>query len=269
MPSESNSSKSSFLKHSDQYDLETFAWVFDLPDEIDYKFYETILRQNPGLVLDAGCGTGRLLIELLRAGFQIEACDISQEMLTLCQMNLEAAGLKTPLYHKPIQEMPFSNRYSVIFLACATFMCITEEDEVNRCLATLRTNLLPGGCVALSIMTPSYLHLADGPFPSPWEPYYDMSLPDDSGALVVDWRATDIDAKTQIIKEECRYRWIRGGSILREETSPGLHRWYNRDELVTRLQKAGFKDVQVYANYSFLANSREPARVLSFIATRA
>ena len=268
MPSESNSNPNPYLKLADQYDLETFAWAFDPADELDFPFYETILRQNPGLVLDAGCGAGRLLTELLRAGFQVEGCDISQEMLSLCQMNLEAAGFKTPLYHKAIQDLPFSNRYQVIFLACATLMCITESEEVDRCLSTLHTNLLPGGCLVLSILTPTYLHLANGPFPTPWEPYYELPLPDDSGKLVVDWRALEIDLTTQFVKEECRYRWMKGKSIFREEISPGQHRWYPPDLLVARLKKAGFDNTRIHANYSFESQPQYHVRTLSFVATR-
>jgi SAM-dependent methyltransferase len=268
MRNESGLNNSSSLKLADQLDLETFAWAFDPDDEFDFKFYETILRQNPGLALDAGCGAGRLLIDLLRAGFQVEACDISEEMLSLCRLNLEAAGFDTPLYHKAIQDLPFSSRYKVIFLACATLMCITDSLEVDRCLSTLNKNLLPGGSLALSILTPSYLHVMNGPFPTPWEPYYEMSLPEDSGELVVDWRALDIDSTTQIVKEECRYRWFRGGTIIREEISPGIHRWYHPDQLVARLQKAGFGNVQVYSNYSFEPKPHEHVRTLSFVAKR-
>jgi SAM-dependent methyltransferase len=268
MPDESSSNKSSVLKLAEQYDLETFAWAFDPADEFDYQFYETILRQNPGLALDAGCGSGRLLIEFLRAGFQVEACDISKEMLSLCKRNLEAAGFDTPLYHKAIQDLPFVNRYKVIFLACATLMCITDSEEVDHCLSTLSRNLVPGGSLALSILTPSYLHVLKGPFPSPWEHYYDMTLPEDSGELVVDWRALDINSATQIVKEECRYRWFQKGTIIREEISPGIHRWYPQELLVERLKKAGFEDIQIYSNYSFEPEPPERVRTLSFVATR-
>jgi SAM-dependent methyltransferase len=268
MPNESGSGNNPFLKLADQYDLETFAWAFDPADENDYKFYEIVLRQNPGLALDAGCGSGRLLLEFLRAGFQVEACDISKEMLSLCRLNLESAGFNPPLYHKAIQDLPFSNRYKVIFLACATLMCITDSEEVDRCLSTLARNLVPGGCLALSILTPTYLHLVNGPFPTPWEPYYEMTLPDEAGELIVEWRAIDIDAVTQIVKEECRYRWLRGGSIVREEISPGIHRWYPPDKLIARLVKAGFENVQVYSDYSFEPGPQEQMRTLSFVAKR-
>ena len=257
----------SLLALTNRYDLDTVAWIIDPEDKPDFSFYESLIRKSPGLVMDAGCGTGRLLISLLQCGFQVEGCDISELLLTLCRSNADAAGFSPTLYHQPLQDLPFSNKYSVILLACGTFMCITESDEVDRCLATLHRNLVPGGRLALSIMPSSYLHLIDGPFPTPWEPYYEFAFPGDAGVLMVDWRATNMNAAEQIIDEECRYRWIKGGAIVREEVDPGRHRWYRRDRLAERLERAGFKDVEVYANYSEQPSFDETSP-LCYVATR-
>ena len=139
-----------------EYDLESLAWTVDGDFEADFPFYRDFLTSSPGLALDAGCGTGRLLLEYLRLGFQVEGCDNSPEMLSLCRQRAKAAGLDPVLHHLAIQQLPFAGRYSAIYVACGTFMCIEDESEVDRCLRCLYSSLASGGRVALSIMLPSY-----------------------------------------------------------------------------------------------------------------
>ena len=57
--------------------------------EIDYKswadFIESIFRKEmtdpPSLVLDLGCGTGKMTLELARRGYDMTGVDYSPEML--------------------------------------------------------------------------------------------------------------------------------------------------------------------------------------------
>jgi SAM-dependent methyltransferase len=256
------------LTLADQVDLEALAWGLGLETEADCRFYESILRVSPGLALEAGCGGGRLLLSLLRSGFQVEGCDISSQMLLLCRNNAVGENLNPTLHHYAIQDLPFTERYSVIILACGTFMCITDLGEADRCLRTLSANLIPGGRLVISIIPPSYLHLAFGPFPTAWEDYYQLPLPNSMGDLTVDWRAVTINVPEQVIAEECRYRWLQSGQIHREEVSLGKHRWYRKEQLMTHLHNAGFQAVKIYANYSHETSLTDIDVVLTFVATR-
>ncbi len=47
----------------------------------DQAFYERRLRANGGRALEVACGTGRLLVPLLRDGLNVEGLDTSPEML--------------------------------------------------------------------------------------------------------------------------------------------------------------------------------------------
>ena len=256
------------LARADGVDLETLAWAVADGEEPDRRFYERLLRAAPGLALEAGCGTGRLLVALLRVGLPVEGCDISADMLAFCRLHAAAHGLAPALHLCSIQELPFADRYATILLACGTFMCVTDDVEVDRCLDTLRANLVPGGRLVVSLMPPTYLQHAGGPFPTPWEPYYELPMPGGRGTLVVDWRATALCPVRQVVDEECRYRWTEGGAIVREEVSTGRHRWYRRDQFLDRLRRAGFADVVVYANYTDQPSPDGFDSPLSFVATR-
>ena len=54
----------------------------------DLGFVLSLASQAGGKVLELGCGTGRLLLPLARAGFTITGLDSSEAMLALAQQKL-------------------------------------------------------------------------------------------------------------------------------------------------------------------------------------
>ncbi len=52
--------------------------------DYDLDFYRQLAREARGPVLDLPCGTGRVLLPLLKEGIDIEGVDLSFAMLTKC-----------------------------------------------------------------------------------------------------------------------------------------------------------------------------------------
>ncbi|RYD65398.1 MAG: class I SAM-dependent methyltransferase, partial [Verrucomicrobiaceae bacterium] len=46
---------------------------------------DELLRGHPGISLEIGCGSGRLLLPLLQKGHNVEGLELSREMLDLCR----------------------------------------------------------------------------------------------------------------------------------------------------------------------------------------
>jgi ubiquinone/menaquinone biosynthesis C-methylase UbiE len=51
----------------------------------DRAFYRDIIRASGQPALDIGCGTGRLLLDYLADGIDIDGVDVSPEMLDICR----------------------------------------------------------------------------------------------------------------------------------------------------------------------------------------
>jgi SAM-dependent methyltransferase len=49
----------------------------------DRAFYRSFIEQRGGAALDVGCGTGRLLLDYLQAGLDVDGVDNSPEMLAI------------------------------------------------------------------------------------------------------------------------------------------------------------------------------------------
>jgi SAM-dependent methyltransferase len=71
--------------HGDDYQRrfdDLAASGFDVHGEADF-----VMRTGPASVLDAGCGTGRVAIELRRRGVDVVGVDIDSSMLTTARAN--------------------------------------------------------------------------------------------------------------------------------------------------------------------------------------
>ena len=66
--------------------------VVNRDDAPEVGYYRDIIERSGQPALDAGCGPGRLLCQYLRAGLDVDGCDISPDMLELCRARAEADG---------------------------------------------------------------------------------------------------------------------------------------------------------------------------------
>jgi ubiquinone/menaquinone biosynthesis C-methylase UbiE len=51
----------------------------------DIDFWKEQAKKSGGLVLELGCGTGRVLIAIAEAGFSITGIDLAKPMLNTCR----------------------------------------------------------------------------------------------------------------------------------------------------------------------------------------
>src|SRR5437762_11465114 len=68
-------------------------------------FFHNRIRHNSGVALEIACGTGRLLVPLLRDGLAVEGLDASAEMLALCRTKAAHVGVTPTLYQQLMQDL--------------------------------------------------------------------------------------------------------------------------------------------------------------------
>jgi SAM-dependent methyltransferase len=119
--------------------------------QIDIYVFDQILRGNiaPGMcVLDAGCGYGRNLVHLLRAGCQVMALDEDAEgvehvrkLSASLQTGLPAENFQVGL----IERMPFPDGCADVVLCNAVLHFARDDRHFRSMLAELWRVLRPGG----------------------------------------------------------------------------------------------------------------------------
>ncbi len=111
----------------------------------DQPFFDERIRANGGRALEVACGTGRLLVPLLRDGLEVEGLDTSTDMLAILRGKAQRLGLTPVLHSAPMQSFDLPSRYRTVFVPAGTFMILVHDEEIRSTLACCRRALEPGG----------------------------------------------------------------------------------------------------------------------------
>lgn len=139
-----------------------FERLYDvLMSDVDYEQVfqqvEPYLRKED-LIIDAGCGSGYFLIELIKRGYDAIGIDLSSTMLSLAQDHLKEQGLYTTLYEHDLRQ-PFPMKVDVI---CAMFDVMNYFKGVKGVLRNIKDALLPQGRLIFDLYKEEVLETYDG-----------------------------------------------------------------------------------------------------------
>jgi SAM-dependent methyltransferase len=126
----------------------------------DIRFYRTLADERGGPVLDLGCGTGRLMLPLLRDGHLVVGVDRARPMLTRAAARVARLGAdgrrRALLVRGDLRALPFTKRR--FWLAVAAFHTIQHCESDGELLQVFRgaaAALLPGGWLAFDTFAPT------------------------------------------------------------------------------------------------------------------
>ena len=80
----------------------------------DRAFYLNRIAESGEPVLDVGCGTGRLLLDYMARGIDIDGVDNSAEMLALCREKAGRLGLSVRVHEQSLETIDLPRRYRTI-----------------------------------------------------------------------------------------------------------------------------------------------------------
>jgi SAM-dependent methyltransferase len=224
------------------------------PHEIPY--FRRFVEDEGQPALDVACGTGRLLIPYLRAGLDVDGCDVSPDMVALCREKAEHEGLSPSLHVQPMHELDLPRRYRTIFV-CGAFGLGSNREQDAEALRRFHAHLEPGGTLLLDAEVP-YADTAQWPL---WSKDGRATLPEPAEAPERGRPAADgteyglrsrylaFDPLEQRVSLEMHARRWRDGVLEAEE----IHRLdiglYFKNELRMMLERAGFRDVVVHGDH--------------------
>jgi SAM-dependent methyltransferase len=121
------------------------------PHEIPY--FQRFIERGGQPALDVACGTGRLLVPYLRAGLDVDGCDVSADMVALCREKAARDGLSPTLFVQPMHELDPPRSYKTIFV-CGAFGLGSIREQDIEALMRFHKYLEPGGTLLLDIEVP-------------------------------------------------------------------------------------------------------------------
>jgi SAM-dependent methyltransferase len=234
-----------YVDYAEYYDYE--AHVVD-----DVPFYLEYAAASGSPILELACGTGRVLVPLAEAGFEMSGVDLSANMLARCQDKVAARGLsdRVQLFQADMASFELPRRdFSLIYIPVRSFMHLFSQEAEMSCLARAYAHLRPGGTFIVDVYAPDFALLAREPGGDFERPMW-FNLPNGRPVLK-EQRFLHNDRARQINHYELRFQeHDPGGGIVRERRVPMDTRYTFRYELQLLFERAGFEVADVFGDYA-------------------
>jgi SAM-dependent methyltransferase len=229
-------------------------WRDDTAGWPDRAVFRSVIDRSGTPVLDLGCASGRLVLDYLGDGIDIDGVDASAEMLDLVRAKARRSGLAEPaLYQQRLEALSLPRTYATILGASSALQLVTEPAAAREATRRIFEHLRPGGTFAGSF---AFEWKPGEPRDTGWELLFEKPRPTD-GAVVRSWTRERRDPDKQVWHAEQRFEVELNGEVVGSEyhqRSPE-GRWYTQPQAIELLRGAGFVDVQLFHGFT-----HEPAR---------
>lgn len=234
----------------------SFAQVYDLfMDNVPYEKWSKriaeILAQfhiSDGLLLDLGCGTGKLSRLMEQRGFDMIAIDNSFEMLDMARRD---SSEKILYLMQDMREFELYGTVKGVYSACDCINYILDEEELRKVFSLVNNYLDPQGIFIFDFNT-LYKYeelLAENTFAENreegsfiWENYYDKEE-----------QINEYDLTLYIKDKEQQFSRF-------QETH--YQRGYALEQIKNLLEEAGLAFVAAYDDYSDAAVHKQSERIV-------
>jgi SAM-dependent methyltransferase len=213
----------------------------------DRFFFLGVVKKYGQPVLDVGCGTGRILLDFMGQGIDIDGVDNSPDMVALLQQKAEKLNLHPAIYEQEMTVLSLPRRYQTILVPSSSFQLLLDTASPPLAMKCFYEHLLPGGVLSMPFMT---LWKEGDPLESEYS--REVIRPED-GATIRRWSYSRFDLETSLEHTIDRYEIIKNGQVVQSEEhrqSPAT-RSYTQAEAVAIYEQAGFKDIQVLSEFTF------------------
>jgi ubiquinone/menaquinone biosynthesis C-methylase UbiE len=222
----------------------------------DRFFFLDVIRASGSPALDVGCGTGRLLLDFMEQGIEIEGVDNSPQMIALLHEKAAKMSLQPIVYLQQMEELDLPKRYKTIIVPSSSFQLLTNLDAAHEAMRRFCRHLLPEGTLAMPFMvlwtTPASKKIVR----QDWDEDYGgaprrMFRPED-GAEVTRRSRSTFDLENQLESTEDQYEVTLNGEVIASEyysRSPAT-RWYTQQQAIDLYKKAGFTNIRLTSEFT-------------------
>lgn len=235
---------------------ENFARVYDeLMDNVPYEewaqFILNLLQDRKiteGLVLELGCGTGKLMTLLGKVGFDMIGVDNSVEMLQIAK---EKTSQDFLYLLQDMREFELYGTVKAVISVCDSVNYITKKEELRKVFQLVNNYLDPEGLFIFDFNTEYKYRELIG----------ETVIAEDREDVSFIWfneydeesHLNDIDLKV-FVQEE--------GDIYRKFQEEHIQRGYTLDEIKQLLEESGLIFLEAYEEYTMQAPQPDSGRIV-------
>jgi len=227
----------------------------------DRFFFLDVVRESGPPALDVGCGTGRLLLDFLEQGIDIDGVDNSPEMIALLREKAARMDLQPTVYMQQMEELDLPRRYQTIIVPSSSFQLLTHLDKAREAMRRFYRHLLPSGTLGMPFMVLWTKPSTEKTVRQDWDEDYGgeprRKIRPEYAAEVTRRSRSTFDLENQWESTEDRYEVTLNGQVIASEyysRSPAT-RWYTQQQAIDLYKEAGFTNIHLTREFT-----HEPAR---------
>jgi SAM-dependent methyltransferase len=208
--------------------------------EGDLDLWRELATSAAGPILDLGCGTGRVALDLARHGHRLHGLDLEPELVDAFNARAAAGGLPAEATASDARNFSLDEEFAIVLAPMQLIQVLDGPAERLSCLRCAAGHLRPGGRVAVAIVDgfPDELtdegppHLPDAREVDGWV-YSSLPLDAalDSGSIVVRRLRQTVSPSGELSDEldEIPLRLLRAETVEAEAREAGLEPAGRRD----------------------------------------
>lgn len=217
--------------------------------ESNRDYYVGLAERAAGPVLELGCGTGRVLLELARRHIPCVGLDSSRAMLDM--LRAKAGALAPELVLAQMQSFDLgARRFKLICAPFRGFQHLYDLDDQRSCLACVIAHLESGGTFAFDVAA----SVEDQRGPAEEPERLDSSF-DHARGRVKRYVSKRRDPAARLTVLTMRFELERVVGTSASEQEVINMRWFEPDELRGLMRGAGFVDIGISGDFSSLPAS--------------
>ncbi len=236
---------------ADFYD--TIARYYDAENEDvvdDLALFSAVAEDTDGLILDVGCGIGRVMFHLATEGRTIHGLDRSAEMLARARRKqAQRPDLRercTLLQADILIDALPGAKYGLIIITYNTFMQMYGDGQQRSLLKKLAAVLDEGGTIVIDIPNAGEAYAAQDDSSVTLERTFTEP---ESGNLVMQQSVSRIERTEQLQYISWIYDEIDSSGLVHRTVAPMILRYTFPAEMDLLLESVGLRRVDRYGDY--------------------
>lgn len=243
------------MTQADAYDISAkhYDAAYAAAELVDMPFYVDLAREIGGPVLEIGCGTGRVLLPIARAGIEIHGLDQSPAMLDVLKAKLasepEEIRRRVTLHAGDMRHARLGRKFPLVTIP---FRPLQHMHTIVDQLAALRTAVLhlsDEGKLAFDVFYPKFDSLLSEIDEERFE--MEWAVEGKPGTIIRRfYRKDSVDKIHQSFSGTFIYRSFEGDRLVHEETAPLHMTWYMYPQLRALFLLVGLEIVEEYGSFA-------------------
>lgn len=255
---------------TDFYD--TIARYYDAENEDvtdDLTLFSAVAESTDGLILDVGCGTGRVMFHLATEGRSIHGLDRSAEMLARARRKQALRPdlrERCTLFQSDVLLDPLPKaRYGLIIVTYNTFMQMYGEGQQQQLLRKLAAVLDESGTLVIDIPNAGEAFASQDSDAVTLERSFTEP---ESGNLVMQQSVSRIERTEQLQYISWIYDEIDAGGLVHRTVAPMILRYTFPVEMDLLLASAELRRAERYGDYDGSPFEGECSRMIILAQNR-